>query len=309
MKKAKFHELIENLELSRLTTKLEQAVLPSIRLITQPMSENQTTVGASKIGGLPDLPKHYSWPSVEGKPLTFLAQINLTESYAFDLDTCLPKNGWLYFFFDQEVYLQLILQNLPTKPSWKVLYYDDGLNDLQRTKLPVLPFGYTSTPSLYYAKREYPAHEVVFASELTLPDYSSYDPDSLQRLGITEPLSEAEEEAYYELQFILNYGKKRSEEDFSSIRPCHQLLGYATPMQWDVLQNCVRELNNEFNYGSTTQNNLTDEANKWQLLLQIDEDFSASIRWVGSGRIYFCIRKQDLAQKNFDNVWLVLQST
>ena len=45
----------------------------------------------------------------------------------------------------------------------------------------------------------------------------------------------------------------------------------------------------------------------WQLLLQIDSDDSLGTMWGDAGRIYFWIREQDLKNRDFAKVLLVLQ--
>ena len=54
--------------------------------------------GASKIGGLPNLPKDMDWPLCAGEPLLFLAQIDLAEAAPFDSSRLLPPSGFLWFF-------------------------------------------------------------------------------------------------------------------------------------------------------------------------------------------------------------------
>ena len=49
-------------------------------------------VGASKIGGAPDLPKDFEWPSWNDRPLDFLAQINLAEVAGIEIDAGLPES-------------------------------------------------------------------------------------------------------------------------------------------------------------------------------------------------------------------------
>jgi uncharacterized protein YwqG len=43
------------------------------------------------------------------------------------------------------------------------------------------------------------------------------------------------------------------------------------------------------------------------LLLQIDSDDAIGWTWGDAGRLYFWIRKQDLAARRFDRVWTILQ--
>lgn len=57
--------------------------------------------GQSKVGGRPDLPAGFEWPTEaddDEAPLQFLAQINLAEVHPHDLAGRLPEKGMLWFF-------------------------------------------------------------------------------------------------------------------------------------------------------------------------------------------------------------------
>lgn len=59
---------------------IKRLVQKAVLLRTKPSMENRIPVGATKIGGRPDLPIEVAWPVFsDGKPLAFLAQINLAE--------------------------------------------------------------------------------------------------------------------------------------------------------------------------------------------------------------------------------------
>src|SRR6185295_17906881 len=51
-------------------------------------------MGASRFGGVPDLPADLPWPEFEGKKLPFLAQLDLAELPK----SLLPADGWLLVF-------------------------------------------------------------------------------------------------------------------------------------------------------------------------------------------------------------------
>lgn len=54
-------------------------------------------LGASRFGGLPDLPPQLPWPEHEGKKLPFLSQVDLS-TLPPDRGQLLPHDGWLYAF-------------------------------------------------------------------------------------------------------------------------------------------------------------------------------------------------------------------
>lgn len=49
-------------------------------------------------------------------------------------------------------------------------------------------------------------------------------------------------------------------------------------------------------------------ATEWELLLQLDShENEANMMWEDMGRLYFCIPRTALAQRDFGAVWTVLQ--
>ena len=52
----------------------------------------------SRVGGDPDLPEGFSWPSVDDAPIRFVGQLVIADFKALDLEGWLPKDGVLSFF-------------------------------------------------------------------------------------------------------------------------------------------------------------------------------------------------------------------
>src|SRR5215216_4862702 len=86
--------------LSRIMPHLETLITNSVRMTSKSVPESELKVGASKLGGAPDLPYEVTWPLMGDAPLAFLAQINLSEVQPFDTNKLLPSSGMLYFFYD-----------------------------------------------------------------------------------------------------------------------------------------------------------------------------------------------------------------
>jgi uncharacterized protein YwqG len=64
---------------------------------------------------------------------------------------------------------------------------------------------------------------------------------------------------------------------------------------------------NETGYRDKRAAQLADGADDWQLLFQLDSDDKADMMWGDAGRLYYWIRKQELARQSFDNTWTILQ--
>src|SRR5258708_20598885 len=91
-------QLIDQSGLGLVTEHLKLFLKPAIRMESSPASAHPLPVGASKLGGLPDLPPTLTWPSWKEVPMVFLVQINLQEVAPYDLEQLLPAFCFLYFF-------------------------------------------------------------------------------------------------------------------------------------------------------------------------------------------------------------------
>ena len=74
---------------------------------------------------------------------------------------------------------------------------------------------------------------------------------------------------------------------------------------WDINKNIQ-----SFEEGDFIKIEVIKDSKNWILLFQMDaikvDDYE--LMFGDSGHIYFWIKKEDLKNKNFDNVWLILQS-
>ena len=78
---------------------LQKLVRPAIRLESRKVAQADLSLGQSRLGGEPDLPAKFKWPVYKGKPLAFVAQLNM-EAVARVMSTApLPKRGHLWFFY------------------------------------------------------------------------------------------------------------------------------------------------------------------------------------------------------------------
>lgn len=72
----------------------------SVLLIPTRVDEKTLALGATKLGGHPDLPDGTKWPRVNKLPLSFLAQLNFADFAKLAPD--LPKSGTLAIFVDND---------------------------------------------------------------------------------------------------------------------------------------------------------------------------------------------------------------
>lgn len=75
---------------------------PALDLGWCPAADEAIAVGASKLGGLPDLPRGMAWPRRAGVPLPFLAQLRLADVAQPAWTHDLQATGHLAFFWDAD---------------------------------------------------------------------------------------------------------------------------------------------------------------------------------------------------------------
>jgi len=277
MDKAAVQQSLIKAGLPHLAEHVDQLVRNSIRLLAKPANEATIPVGVSKLGGLPDLPPHISWPQWQGDPQSFIAQMRLEELQAYDTEKLLPPKGMLWFFYTSQ---QDIYGDDPTnKGAWHVFFVESGLESLQRLPAPAHSFKPCS---------------LSYASELTLAVQPELEIAGLQW--------DNNQQKKYDTVFAAFH----KDDDFSI--PHHRMLGFA-----DVLQDDMREQSQLYSLGITDWDTpearkLTQSASAWQLLLQVDTDETIGMRWASSGRLYYWVKKADLRAGQLSDTWLVLQS-
>lgn len=243
----------------------------------------------SKFGGLPNWPADTPWPcDKEGIPLSFLVQVNLSELPVEEVKNCLPSNGILFFFYDAD--------NQPSgldpdeKSNWAVVYKED--NDQKQSNPDLI------NPGDQLLLRETP---IEFRIELTLPSPSD---SNFKKLN----LSDKDAPSYFNLKKLL-----RSIQGYSL--PIHRILGHPDEVQGQAEDRC-QLVSQGFNLlkgpeGGLPQSrqNLHD-SQEWELLLQLDSDpKQTGFEWIRDGRLFFWIKKNDLAEMRFQNAWALLEYT
>jgi uncharacterized protein YwqG len=261
------------------TTAIQQLARPSIRLTAHQTEEASLPVGASKLGGSPDLPAGTAWPTGKSAPLGFVAQIWLDDVRGMAATQALPASGLLSFFYDakQETYGA----DPNDRGGWQVLLSLAGLQ--RQPSPPQLP-----------AQAVYRASSLTAAEEWTLPQ----DPRLEQPTLALTPT----QQSHYEN--LLGNFPGSADRKLSHNR----MFGYA-----DVIQDDMRLQAALASHGVTSMDDprvaqLAPTAASWQLLLQVDSDPATGMRWASSGMLYFWIEAQALRQQRFDAVWTVLQS-
>ena len=266
--------------LARLAPMLEHLAVSSLRLKTAAAAEEHLPLGASRLGGQPDLPAGAEWPHWNGAPLGFIGQLCLDDLGSSPVAQALPAPGRLYFFYDAR---QKVYGDKPEdRGAWQVLYQADADDPLQRRPAP------DGLPS----QSRFRPCSVAYSVEQTLP----------QRPVLFEPRLDwtPDEQAKYE-DFIFQHLSNRG-------WPRHRLWGHADEIQDDMHLQCQLAAHGAHGINDPRAAELAPGAMNWQLLLQVDTDQNTGMEWGNSGMLYYWIEKDALRARRFDNVWMALQS-
>jgi len=260
---------------------VEALILDSIRIEATAAEEPGLPLGASKIGGLPDLPTGVPWPEWRNGPLSFIAQLRLEDLAPFDSAKVLPQRGILYFFYDRE---QGVWGFDPDDHGgWRILFHEGAASGLKRTP----------TPSNLPEESRYSSCALRSSQDATVPPVDAWE---------IRPYGLMENDAYWDfLDRLAPEGE-----------PIHRVFGYPDQIQNEMRTEC-QLVSHGIYHGDLSWKrdpraaDLAKGAPEWRLLLQIDSDERPGFMWGDSGRLYYWIREADLHGRNFDNAWLVLQ--
>lgn len=285
MDKHEIKAMLDETGLSKISSELVAFAQMSIRLTATIEFDENLPIGASKIGGRPDLPPNYSFPEWKNTPLGFLAQINLANISKFHTASDLPSSGLLSFFYttNQDTWGF----DPKDKGSWQV-YYFESLENIQRTEFPAnLP-----------ESGKYQSCTISFFEELTMPPFRS---------SIIEDFDLDLDERKKYIRF------ERLFDKLSGNKIKNRILGYPNAIQGDMPLEC-QLVSNGIYCGDAKQNEhlrykeLEPGAKDWKLLLQLDsEEETAKMTWGDVGRVYFWIHKTALENREFEKAWFQLQ--
>jgi uncharacterized protein YwqG len=268
-------------------------------------------VGATKIGGLPDLPEKTVWPRRSDRireramepvlgaiPLAFLVQVDLGEaSRALPADeNPLPAAGLLSFFYD--AYDQPWGYDPEDRHDFRVIYSGPA-EDLAPATLPE-----------------------------DLPEVCRFGPRAAS-LHRKPSLPSDRSEEIYDLELTdEEYERYLAFRDAQRINPSRMLFGSGLLGYPDAVQDARMEVECELlsrgidpeaywgpiRAGSDPSRRIAALAEgakgAWRLLLQLDADSESGMEWwYDTGMLYFWVTERGLGEKNFDDVWVVLQTT
>lgn len=257
--------------------------LPAVQLLASDAEVDAAAVGVSRLGGVPDAPRKFEWPVWRDLPLAFLGQVALAGAAELVPDV-LPPSGMLSFFYHPE---QTVWGFDPGDRGSSRVYWFPDVGDLAPAQVPkALPEHGRFQPMA-----------ITLRLSRSLPPYQALDVCALR-------LSGEEEDAYFAFW--------EEWQGLYGAAPQHQLLGHPSPIQDEMQLEC-QLVSGGINCGSPVGYHdprcaeLEPGARDWRLLAQFDSDDRVGMMWGDVGMLYFWIRESDLAERRFDQAWMILQ--
>ena len=252
---------------------------------------------ATRFGGAPDVPADFQWPTfttaafdddaILPRPLAFLAQFNCADLAPLDRDGLLPETGLLSFFY--ELGSQRWGFDPADRGCARVFWFPET-DGLAPAEFPA------DLPEEY----RLPAMGIELSEETSYPDAEDF--------YVNRPDRDYDWEPYREARAMLGMDENPPEDRA-------RLLGWPDVIQGSFFRECA--LTDRGHYLGSGPVDLSpedaraerDAAENWQLLFQLGtvEADGFELMFGDCGRVYFCIRKEDLAARRFDRVWLILQ--
>jgi uncharacterized protein YwqG len=222
----------------------------------------QLAIGASRFGGVPDLPPGVAWPERDGVPMELIAQIRLADVAAAGGDARLPARGSLLFFYNS----QWSSSDMEREAPCCAVVFHDGPDD-----------ALVRTPPLRVEWKSEFADVTQFAPFLHGVASLALEP-TVSVPGGVSPFITAPLDGFWQ-DFTAEHHAALSGQD----EPYHEnfLLGYV----------------DEQDYVDAHANGTND-----QLLLQVDSEDAAQLQFGDCNKLFFLLTKDELAARDFSNV-------
>ncbi len=266
--------LIELHDLKDHRKAIRKLARPAVLLRTRKGSEAKIPPGATKVGGRPDLPARAEWPAYrDGRPLAFLAQLNLAEiAKRGTFIKGLPRAGLLSVFSvwgwqtDDDLDPQTPrdgTEDVQEESGWTVVRHTPPRARLERRKAP-------------RGVKSFKAAAAEPVAILSLPNHRAEPP--LAALGWTDD----EYERFDDLQ-----------SDFRSLQMGH----------W--LKDADTEAGHQLGGYALFQQHFPEEvlAKGLAMFLQLGTDDHTEMCWSDGGELTFYADARALANGRFERLW------
>ncbi|RCS52701.1 DUF1963 domain-containing protein [Bremerella cremea] len=309
--------LVSKYGLERHNALIQDGVEPAVRLNVGSKAGRSLRIGTSKFGGLPHLAEGTFWPVRPNAehPLQFLAQFHLASLPEECREAVpLPRDGWLYFWFDiladwQSNHTCLLRPESREYPfGWVTFAPEEApllrseFPELREPKVPANQKLPHYQPPMF---RPYSEHRVSFRRALSL------DKDSLKLLLTRADEMTEEDVDSNEWSRALEMMQEMHGHRRGKRRIDHRLLGSVhEPLGTDMRVDAQRF------YEQRTGKPASDDLKSWIMLAKFDSDDTiqhheqdAGWRWGNGGSLCFWIRRTDLENTDFEKAVAVIGNT
>jgi uncharacterized protein YwqG len=250
------------------------------------LTPTETPSGRSRLGGSPDLPPDFAWPTWFDRPMAFVAQIDLAELATARVSAGLPQTGLLLVFAELAAGLTGLMPD--HAGSCRVVHVPPDAELVEDAR---------HSP-------EFRELRVQATRELQLPSAYSF---AAEPLGL-EP---EEMDAWEDLRVRLATAQGvELEDDGYGRMALTRLLGYQDEVGRELELDCQLassgiDAGDVLAYFDVRDEHET-EARRWRLLLQVTADSTVRLG-DGMERLFVCVREDDLSAQRFDTAWALLR--
>lgn len=238
----------------------------------RPESEADVT-GRTRFQGRPRVPSDVEWPHSPDGPIRFAGQLDFAELHEVHQGECedLPEEGMLALFADKNF-------SMLGDEYWDLVY----LPNPEQGKVLEPPLEELDTPPVAVDLQKYP----------TLPE--PWDHFAPEQDASADGLDDA----------LWQFFSK------STPSPRHQVAGHTEWVQYDDRQRCERKRRRQETGDDSDDIDVGEEdLSDWRVLWTIEDDsrLHRDLYWGDVGILYVMMRRQDLADRNFEAAQAVVQ--
>ena len=238
--------------------------------------------GRTRLGGLPDVPPDFAWPTWNGRELAFLGQVDLEQATAVDPRLPLPRRGLLLFFYD-----------LAERPS--------GLSPSHGGSCRAILVDGDELATDETRAQALRPQPVELSRELMLPSAWSFHVEPLELDADELDGWETLRERIAQAQGV------ELEEQIPDRLALHRFLGYQDEIGREVELDCQLaaagvDADDVSVYWESRADH-EEEARRWRLLLQLSADDALETPREGFERLFICVRDPG----ELDGAWAVLR--